>query len=76
MVSLGHIYLVDDDHEIRLHLGNLLRQLNYGVSSFSSADEFFAHSNQGIALGFVARHAHAIDKRTGITSTIESTRLD
>ena len=40
MVSLGHIYLVDDDHEIRLHLGNLLRQLNYGVSSFSSADEF------------------------------------
>jgi FixJ family two-component response regulator len=40
MVSLGHIHLVDDDHEIRLHLGNLLRQLNYGVSTFSSADEF------------------------------------
>ena len=40
MVSLGHIHLVDDNHEIRLHLGNLLRQLNYGVSTFSSADEF------------------------------------
>lgn len=41
MASLGHIHLVDDDQEIRLHMGNLLRQLNYGVSTFSSADEFF-----------------------------------
>jgi FixJ family two-component response regulator len=40
MASLGHIHLVDDDQEIRLHMGNLLRQLNYGVSTFSSADEF------------------------------------
>lgn len=40
MADSGHIYLVDDDHEIRLHLSNLLRQLGYGVSTFSSADEF------------------------------------
>ena len=37
---MGHVYLVDDDHEIRLHLGNMLRQLGYRVSIFHSAVEF------------------------------------
>jgi FixJ family two-component response regulator len=40
MALMGHVYLVDDDHEIRLHLGNMLRQLGYRVSIFHSAVEF------------------------------------
>jgi len=40
MATLGHVFLVDDDHDIRLHLGNLLRQLNYSVSDFPSAQDF------------------------------------
>lgn len=37
----GHVYLVDDSSDVRLHLGDLLRRLGYSVSTFSSAEEFF-----------------------------------
>ena len=40
MKLIGHVFLVDDDHDIRLHVGNLLRQLNYSVSDFPSAQDF------------------------------------
>lgn len=42
MKDKGHVYIVDDDVEIRLHLGNLLRHLGYSVSDFGSAEEFLA----------------------------------
>ena len=35
MTTKGHVYLVDDDHDIRFHLSDLLRQLGYGVSDFA-----------------------------------------
>lgn len=36
----GHVYLVDDDYEIRIHLGDLLRQSGYGVTDYESATDF------------------------------------
>jgi FixJ family two-component response regulator len=42
MKAKGHVLIVDDDAEIRLHLGNLLRHLGYSVSDFGSAKEFLA----------------------------------
>jgi len=36
----GHVYLVDDDFEIRVHLGDLLRQSGYGVADYGSATDF------------------------------------
>jgi len=42
MKAKGHVFIVDDDAEIRLHLGNLLRHVGYSVSDFGSAKEFLA----------------------------------
>jgi FixJ family two-component response regulator len=42
MKANGHVFIVDDDAEIRLHLGNLLRHVGYSVSDFGSAKEFLA----------------------------------
>ena len=42
MKAKGHVLIVDDDAEIRLHLGNLLRHVGYSVSDFGSAKEFLA----------------------------------
>ncbi len=40
MTDKGHIFLVDDDQDIRSSLGDLLRHLGYGVSDFASATAF------------------------------------
>ncbi len=51
MKAKGHVFIVDDDAEIRLHLGNLLRHLGYSVSDFGSAKEFLAsYSNLGASV--------------------------
>jgi FixJ family two-component response regulator len=42
MKAKGHVFIVDDDAEIRLHLGNLVRHVGYSVSDFGSAKEFLA----------------------------------
>lgn len=42
MKAKGHVLIVDDDAEIRLHLGNLLGHVGYSVSDFGSAKEFLA----------------------------------
>lgn len=36
----GHVFLVDDDYDIRFHLGDVLRQLGYGVTDHASAAAF------------------------------------
>jgi FixJ family two-component response regulator len=40
MLTNGHVFIVDDDQDIRIHLGDLLRRLGYGVSEFSGAATF------------------------------------
>lgn len=40
MTTKGHVHLVDDDHEIRFHLGDVLRQLGYSVSDYEGATAF------------------------------------
>ena len=40
MNAKGNIFLVEDDHELRLHMGDMLRLLGYEVSSFESATSF------------------------------------
>jgi FixJ family two-component response regulator len=42
----GHIYLVDDDLEIRIHLSDLLRQSGYGVADYASATDFLTSANR------------------------------
>lgn len=37
----GHIYLVDDDPDVRFYLGDLLRQLGYSVATYNDATAFF-----------------------------------
>lgn len=37
----GHIYLVDDDPDVRFYLGDLLRQLGYSVATYDDATAFF-----------------------------------
>ena len=37
----GHIYLVDDDPDVRFYLGDLLRQLGYTVATYEDASVFF-----------------------------------
>jgi len=37
----GHIYLVDDDPDVRRYLGGLLRQLGYSVATYEDSDSFF-----------------------------------
>lgn len=38
--SAGHVYLIDDDSDIRAHVGALLRLLGYEVKTFASAKAF------------------------------------
>ena len=42
----GHVFLVDDDSEIRSHLGDLLKQLGYGVSDFASGSLFLQQAQR------------------------------
>ena len=42
----GHVFLVDDDSEIRSHLGDLLKHLGYGVSDFSSGTLFLQQAQR------------------------------
>ena len=46
MTNKGHVYLVDDDHDIRFHLSDLLRQLGYGVSDFAQATDFLMQAQR------------------------------
>jgi FixJ family two-component response regulator len=46
MTNKGHVYLVDDDHDIRFHLSDLLRQLGYGVSDFALATDFLSQAQR------------------------------
>ena len=46
MTNKGHVYLVDDDHDIRFHLSDLLRQLGYGVSDFAQATDFLSQAQR------------------------------
>lgn len=40
MESVGHVYLIDDDSDIRTHVGALLRLLGYDVKTFAGATAF------------------------------------
>lgn len=40
----GHVYMVDDNSEIRVHLSALLQRYGYSVSSYASAEEFLERS--------------------------------
>lgn len=39
----GHVYLVDDNADIRFYLSDLLRQKGYVIESFDSAQAFLQH---------------------------------
>ena len=40
MTNKGHVFLVDDDQDVRLSVADVLIQLGYGVSNFDSATSF------------------------------------
>lgn len=40
MGTAGHVYLIDDDSDIRTHVGALLRLLGYDVKTFAEATAF------------------------------------
>lgn len=42
--SNGHVYVVDDNLDIRIYLTDLLRQMDYSVESFDSAQSFLTQS--------------------------------
>jgi len=44
-IHAGHIYLLDDNEDIRLHLGDALRQHGWQVSSFDTATDFLGQSH-------------------------------
>lgn len=46
MTVKGHVFLVDDDHDIRFHLGDVLRQLGYVVSDYASAAAFLQQAQR------------------------------
>lgn len=46
MTLKGHVFLVDDDHDIRFHLGDVLRQLGYGVTDHASAAAFLQQAQR------------------------------
>ena len=43
---MGHVYMVDDDQEIRVHLSALLNRCGYSVSAYDSAEDFIARSTE------------------------------
>lgn len=40
----GHVYLVDDDAEIRMHLAALLKRYGYSVGAYESAEAYLSQS--------------------------------
>jgi two-component system, LuxR family, response regulator FixJ len=40
-MNRGHVYLVDDNPDIRFHVGDLLQLLGYVVESFDGVEDFF-----------------------------------
>lgn len=40
----GHVYLVDDDAEIRMHLAALLQRYGYSVGAYESAETYLSES--------------------------------
>lgn len=46
MTAKGHVYLVEDDSEVRLSLSDLLRYLGYGVSDFVGAESFLQQAQR------------------------------
>jgi FixJ family two-component response regulator len=46
MLAKGHVFIVDDDHDIRIHLGDLLRHQGYGVSDFPDAESFLLQAKR------------------------------
>lgn len=43
-LSIGHIFVVDDNPDIRVYLTDLLQQMGYTVESFESAQSFLKQS--------------------------------
>ena len=46
MTPKGHVFIVDDDDEVRLSLSDLLRYLGYGVSDFAGAESFLQQAQR------------------------------
>ena len=46
MKTKGNVFLVEDDHDLRMHLGDMLRHLEYEVSSFDSATSFLKQARR------------------------------
>ena len=44
MESAGYVYLIDDDSDIRTHVGALLRLFGYEVRTFAEASVFVEHA--------------------------------
>ena len=40
MTNKGHVFLVDDDQDVRISIADVLSHLGYGVSDFDSATSF------------------------------------
>ena len=40
MTTKGHVFLVDDDQDVRMSIADVLNHLGYGVSDFDSATSF------------------------------------
>lgn len=46
MTAKGHVFLVDDDQEVRHSMADVLRHLGYGVSDFESATSFLQQAQR------------------------------
>jgi len=42
--TVGHVFLVDDNDDMRTYLGMTLRQMGYSLSAYASADDFLENS--------------------------------
>lgn len=42
--TCGHVYVVDDNPDIRFYLTDLLRQLGYSIEGYDSAQAFLQQS--------------------------------
>ena len=40
----GHVFLVDDNPDIRFYLSDLLQQMGYSIESYDTADAFLRHA--------------------------------
>jgi FixJ family two-component response regulator len=40
----GHVHLIDDDADVRLHLGDLIRLMGYSVTTYESAERFLGQT--------------------------------